>query len=399
MKVGLFSDDFLPRKSGITSSMLALKAGLETLGHEVYVIAPKARGYADNDPHVMRLPSINPLIFDKSRLAVPLPRHIRPILDLDLDIVHSHTQFSMGVVADYVARKNGIPHVTTAHTIWTEFAKYYPLQVASSFGFLSVLYQLYFFQQMKVATPMATGVRSVGKLAQKQMWHLEAIFYNAVDLVTVPSEHFAQMLADHSIQQPVVIPNGVNVEFFSQPRTRKYQEGDSLRVVCVGRLSHEKRQNVLIEALRSAPQVQLSLIGDGPSMAEYKILARHLEVDDRVTFYGSRDPEFVRGILLDSDVFALASYQFDNHPIVLIEAAAAGLPITYCDPKLRISPEASCLIAQKPTDFARAFKSLRKHPAELKTKSRAAVKTAQTYDHITYAKAMLKEYKKLLKKN
>lgn len=396
MRIGLFTDDFLPRKSGIASSIMSLRLGLESLGHEVYIIAPSARGHHESDHNIIRLPSINPLIFDKSRLAVPLPRHIRPILDLRLDIIHSHTQFSMGVVADYVARKTGVPHITTAHTIWSEFAKYYPLQAASSFGFLSLLYQLYFFEQMKIASSLATGGKSVGLLAQSQIWNLKAIFYNSVDSVTVPSEHFADLLVRHGIQKPVVIPNGINLDFFKKPKTKSFD--GNLRIVCVGRLSQEKRQDVLIKALVHSPRVRLSLIGDGPSIKELQNIAKRLGVADRVQFCGSRDHEFVRQSLLEADAFALASYKFDSQAIVLIEAQAAGLPVIICDPELMIStsPDSSILTGQKTADFAEAFQYLQKNPQNLENMSKAARKTANKFDRTTYAKQMLKEYEKLV---
>jgi glycosyltransferase involved in cell wall biosynthesis len=400
MKIGLFSDDFLPRKSGVSTVMITLKTGLEELGHEVYIFAPKVRGYHDHDPHIVRLPSINPLIFDKSRLAVPMPQHTRKIINLDLDIVHSHTNFSMGVVADYVAKKSGIPHITTAHTIWSELIKHYPVQVASSFGFLSVLYQLYFLQNMKIALPTLSSEKSVGHLMKRQVWYAQNLFFNAASQVIAPSAHMAKMLNSHGLVKPSrVAPNGIDMREFDVPRTRKFLDDGVLRVVSVGRISPEKRQEVLIRALAQAPNVKLSLIGDGPSTADCKRLATQLGVQDRVTFYGTCDQKFVRKIMLDSDAFALASYKFDNHPMVLIEAAAAGLPIVYCDPQLKTNTGTSHSrrIGQKSADFAREFKNLQSSkPKVLTAMSRAAKKDSKKFDHITFAKNMLKEYKRLL---
>ena len=397
MKIGLFSDDFLPRKSGVSTVLITLKTGLEELGHEVYIFAPKVRGYHDNDPHIIRVPSINPLIFDKGRLAVPMPQNTRKIIKLELDIIHSHTNFSIGVMADYVAKKSSVPHITTAHTIWSELIKHYPLQVASSFGFLSMLYQLYFLQNMKIALPSLNSERSMGQLMKRQLWYVQNLFFNAADQVVAPSAHMAEMLNDHGLVRPAhVVPNGIDMRPFDIPRTRTFLDDGILRVVSVGRISPEKRQNVLIRAVAKAPRVHLSLIGDGPNMDEYKRLAADLGIAERVKFYGTRDQEFVRKVMLDSDVFALASYKFDNHPMVLIEAAAAGLPIVYCDPQLKnnTGPKSCRIIGQKPADFAKAFKDLQAtQPKELQKMSQAARANAKKFDHITFAKAMLKEYK------
>ena len=57
MRIAFFIDDYLPSVHGVATSTLNYKQALESLGHEVFVVAPKFEGYEDHDDHVIRLPS------------------------------------------------------------------------------------------------------------------------------------------------------------------------------------------------------------------------------------------------------------------------------------------------------------------------------------------------------
>ena len=62
-----------------------------------------------------------------------------------------------------------------------------------------------------------------------------------------------------------------------------------------------------------------------------------LAATKRIVFTGhvSSQQEIVQK-LCDSDVFVLASYRFDNQPIVITESLAAGVPLLYCDDRLDV---------------------------------------------------------------
>ncbi|MCS7261171.1 MAG: glycosyltransferase, partial [Anaerolineae bacterium] len=81
----------------------------------------------------------------------------------------------------------------------------------------------------------------------------------------------------------VVVPLGVDVARFT-PAPK--QDGDTLRLLFVGRLRYYKGLNTLLQALSRLPDVVLTIIGDGPMRASWEILARSLQLNDRVHFLG-----------------------------------------------------------------------------------------------------------------
>ena len=82
---------------------------------------------------------------------------------------------------------------------------------------------------------------------------------------------------------------------------------------------------------------------------------------DRVILTGTCSPEEVAVLLKQADVFSLASYHFDNQPMVFLEAAASGLPIVYCDERMtECLTERNAILTDgiEGEDFARVFASL-----------------------------------------
>ena len=112
------------------------------------------------------------------------------------------------------------------------------------------------------------------------------------------------------------------------------EPGAVFQFVNVGRLSHQKGQDILLRALARArpdlPPVHLTLVGEGPEEAALRRLCTELGLDGLVTFAGySADPaEHLRA----ADCFVLAS-RWEGFGVVLVEALQFGLPLlaTNCD--------------------------------------------------------------------
>ena len=49
VRIAFFIDDYLPSVHGVATSTATFRAALERMGHEVYVVAPKAEGYEETD--------------------------------------------------------------------------------------------------------------------------------------------------------------------------------------------------------------------------------------------------------------------------------------------------------------------------------------------------------------
>ncbi|WP_412565014.1 glycosyltransferase [Thalassobius sp. MITS945101] len=98
----------------------------------------------------------------------------------------------------------------------------------------------------------------------------------------------------------------------------------------VGRLAAVKGVPVLLEALKSArghrPDLQLTLIGDGPERAGLEAEAKALGLSGAVHFVGYKSQSEVAETLKSVDALVLPSFA-EGVPVVLMEAMAASLPV------------------------------------------------------------------------
>ncbi|MGY1796780.1 glycosyltransferase [Geodermatophilus sp. SYSU D00525] len=128
----------------------------------------------------------------------------------------------------------------------------------------------------------------------------------------------------------VVVPNGVDTEHFT-PRERAVARarlgiGPGPLAVCVGRLSRQKGQDVLIESWPgvqdAVPGATLVLVGDGPDREELAARA-----PDGVRFAGRAEP---RDWYTAADVVVLPS-RWEGMALVPLEAAACGRSVVVTD--------------------------------------------------------------------
>ena len=167
--------------------------------------------------------------------------------------------------------------------------------------------------------------------------------YNAEALASryrIPAERFVSarnVIDDAAVERMLPLPLSAALEF-RDPDTGRLEIPDWVRqltaddgctwFVTVGRLSPEKNQARLLDAFalvhRDHPKTRLILVGDGPLRPE--LLARRSArgLDQAVVFTGALSNPFA--VLAAADCFVLSS-DYEGQPMVLLEAAAAGLPI------------------------------------------------------------------------
>jgi glycosyltransferase involved in cell wall biosynthesis len=124
-----------------------------------------------------------------------------------------------------------------------------------------------------------------------------------------------------------VVPNGVDVEQLTPrpaaPARTRLGLPERPIVVCVGRLTEQKGQDLLLAAwpsvVAAVPDAQLVLVGDGPQRATLASQA-----PEGVTFAGAR--EDVDDFLAAADVVVLPS-RWEAGPLIPLEAMAMGRPV------------------------------------------------------------------------
>ncbi|GAI38976.1 unnamed protein product, partial [marine sediment metagenome] len=128
MKIGFFTDTYLPVTHGVEVSIATFRKTLEAAGHQVYIYAPESPGYKDKNPNVFRFKSIRVIKKPEMRYAfdfLPIGHTFKEISRFKLDIAHAHTPFSLGLLAKYISGRQLIPLIYTHHTHYPEYAKVY----------------------------------------------------------------------------------------------------------------------------------------------------------------------------------------------------------------------------------------------------------------------------------
>ena len=184
------------------------------------------------------------------------------------------------------------------------------------------------------ATAAAVG-GAAGALFDVGFYGYLTAFANRCDRVTAPTATALLLLRDHGLRAPSqVVSNGVDLDVYSPGagdeslRSRYALPAGRPLILSVGRLSPEKRVEVLIEALaaQDVADTVLALAGSGPDEGRLRDLAARRGVAERVRFLGFIPGTDLPGLYRLADVFAIAS-EAELQSLVTMEAMASGLPV------------------------------------------------------------------------
>jgi alpha-1,6-mannosyltransferase len=155
------------------------------------------------------------------------------------------------------------------------------------------------------------------------------------DAVVTPSRFAAAEFKRIGATDVSVVPLGVDLDIF-HPRARErpgdvYDDDNEVRLMCVGRLSREKRPDVAIETLRAVRTrgvaARLWMVGDGPCRSALETQAR----DVPVVFTGHlQDRSELAALLARADA-ALAPCPYETFGLAALEALACGTPVVTAD--------------------------------------------------------------------
>jgi glycosyltransferase involved in cell wall biosynthesis len=294
MRIGFFTDTFLPQRNGVVTSLLGFGSELVKRGHEVHVFCPKSNLRGIHGMCVHSYPAVRFRPYPEFRIAIPQGRDRAPPLDL----VHSHSPFTMGFFGNRVAKFQGIPRIATFHTMLSEYLGYV----------------------FKLGSP----------LMKVFTWQLCRSFFNRQKKVIAPSRVLRRVLRERRITKPIaVIPTGVDTDFFKPiPKSaarRRLGLGDGKIYLSLGRLGHEKNVNVIMRAMKGV-EGKLVICGRGPATKELKALAKKEGLKDKVLFRGFVSEEQKPYYYSAADALVVASTS-ETQGIVVIEAMACGTPV------------------------------------------------------------------------
>ena len=311
MKIGIFSDTYFPQLNGVATSIRTLATALEARGHNVYIFTPSdPRCYEGYDTlHVHRLPSI-PVRFVRDYRAgyVFSPFLAKKIIDLDLDIIHTQTEFCLGALGRFISTTQGIPLIHTYHTMYEDYVHYI----------------------------------GGGHIISKEMARdFSGIYCNSATAVIAPTRKTEQLLKSYGVTKPIsVIPTGINTSNFRKDKFSPEEilelratlglEADTPVIISIGRIAKEKSIDVVIAALpkliEKLPDLKMVIVGEGNEIENLGKFAESIGVGDHVMFTGGKPWDEIGKYYQLGNVFCSASVS-ETQGLTFAEAMAAGVPV------------------------------------------------------------------------
>lgn len=341
MKIVIASDIYYPMTNGVAVFAHNLAGGLASQGHQVMVICPSFTGksYTEIDPQTgvvnnylrsVRFPfypdQINKIPDKKAVMGVNLPRliykhgiwtsiypypEVKKILkDFQPDVIHNQTAETIALAVLAYARKYKVPLVSTGHA--------YPDNITG---------------QLKILKPVKRPVDAVLRAYM-------ASFLKNSEYATMPTEMAIEDLVPKNRKKFKVtveaLSNGVDLSAFKPGRPdpeviKKYKIPQGVPIVLyVGRVDPEKSIEVVIESfneiVKAEPEARMVIVGEGIDRSRLEQLVEKKNLKESVQFLGRVMPPDLIEIYRAGSVFVTAS-ETETQGIVLIEAAAVGLPI------------------------------------------------------------------------
>ena len=310
MRIGLFTDTYFPQVSGVATSIRTLKTELEKLGHKVFIFTTTDKDVNRyEDWQIIRIPSVPFFAFKDRRVAY---RGFSNALEIarqyQLDIIHTQTEFSLGLLGSWIAKELRIPVVHTYHTQYEDYVHY-----------------------------LAKGM----VIRPSMVKYIVRGFMSDLDGVVCPSEIVYDLLVGYKIKaEKRVIPTGIDLAKFDRPelsrediKKLRFKLGiaeDEIMLLSLSRISYEKNIQAIVEALpmvlEENAKVKLVIVGDGPYAEDLKALVAQLHIKDSVIFTGMIAPSDTALYYKAADFFISASTS-ETQGLTYLESLASGTPI------------------------------------------------------------------------
>ena len=387
MNIGLFTDSYPPYINGVSTSVYNLRKALKKLGHTVYIVTVNdsiIKHEYDEKEKILRIPGILIGIYDYRLSEIYSLSTVKMIKKWHLDIIHSHTEFGIGIFARILSKKFKIPLIHTYHTLYEDYTHY--------------LTHNHFNTLSKKLVKNLTKIYCV-KTAKETI---------------VPTEKIYKLFKEkYMITKNVsIIPSGIDIERFFEENSEtdkikqiKEKYGitkDDFTIIFVGRLAQEKNIEFLLNAQQKLAEkrinnIKLLIVGDGPDKAKYINMSKHLNISDKVIFIGKIEQNKIQYYYQCADAFVTASNS-ETQGLTVIEAMAAGnIPICINDMAfIDMLPQKSLFNNQQEyINKLIAFSTDEQLRKEYKIETR---KKAEEYSSITYAQRVLNVYNRVLNK-
>ena len=278
---------------------------LRKKGHKVYIITTTDPDAPTVEPNVLRIPSVEFKPLPQYRLGMLYSsKIIKKIKRLELDIIHSQTEWGVGTFARFAAINLEIPLVHTYHTLYE--------------------YYTHYVTRGHFTVPAKKLAAAISK------------FYCAL---IVPTRKVEDILYSYDVDKDMnIIPTGIELDKFyrenyTDEEIRFMRENFGIKdtdflCVYIGRIAKEKSIDVLIDMFSKITDetYKFMIVGRGPVIEDLKEQAEKLGINDRVIFTGEVPHDKVAIYYQMGDVFLNASIS-ETQGLTFIEAMVAEIPV------------------------------------------------------------------------
>ena len=306
MNIGLFTDTYFPQINGVATSVHMLTQELTKLGHNVYIFTPSDPKRKKTGENIISMKSM-PCFFIKTyRIGLLYsPQKLIDIKHLNLDIIHTQTEFSLGTFGKIISKALGIPMVHTYHTMYEDYVHY-------------------------IAGMTPAMAQSISR-----------IFCNSADAVIAPRQKVYDSLRSYGVCKNMsVIPTGINTERFHSSNYKREDvvalrksyglSKDTPVILIVGRIAMEKSIDFIFnsasEIFKNIPDAKIVVVGDGPYKKNLEELSQKLGISSSVIFTGAKPWKEVGLYYQLGDVFVSASVS-ETQGLTFAEAMSASIPV------------------------------------------------------------------------
>ena len=313
MKVGLFLDTFYPMVDGVIKVVDNYATRLAKKG-EVVLFCPGVKGYdeAEDKKYPYEIVRCHSLPLGGLDYSLPLgsvdPSFQIPLSRSNVDLVHIHSPFTLGIAGTFYAKIHNVPLIATLHSQYRQdFARQLKLEPAV---------------KMALSTVMMTFN------ACDECWAvndaIKALYQKEYGL-TAPCK-VVQNATDHvPVDDPAAAAARVN--------ERYGLESDDVVFLFVGRINFIKNIDFTVRALKilkdRGHKFKMLFVGQGQDEHKLKELVESLDLQDIVIMAGLVSKrEELQDLYSRAKLFLFPSL-YDANSLVQIEAACQSTPSVF----------------------------------------------------------------------
>lgn len=295
MRILIVIDQYDGANNGTTISARRFVENLRKLGNEVRVIST---GKKEKDKYIVKklrlFPVANWIVTSQGMTFAKANKEKLTEAIKWADIVHFYLPFFLSIKGMKIAKQMNKP-MTSAFHVQPENITY------------------------------TIGLGKKEKVNDKIYEVFRDTFFNNFKHIHCPSDFIANELIKHGYTAKMhVISNGIEPEWKYLKSKKPEELKDKIIITMVGRLSGEKRQDLLIDAVsksKYSDKIQLMFAGKGPKELNYMKLSEKLANKPIFNFYPNEE---LRYILSFTDLYVHTS-DAEIEAISCIEAIATGL--------------------------------------------------------------------------